>query len=182
MKLAIVVALAACGGSAKPKPVPAATCEDATKHYEDAVDVPTEKRTRAHAAFVKRCTDDVWSVEARNCLAQMQPLDDARVCLAKLAPAQRAALDGDIASINRPPAPPRELTPCDQYKERIERMIKCEQLPQASRDALQQGYDAMLEAWAQLQNQPQEVQDQTQEACKAGVSALDSAMKELCPP
>jgi hypothetical protein len=66
---------------------------------------------------------------------------------------------------------------CEEYKAAIEKLASCDKLPQASRDALKQSYDAASAAWA---NVPAEGKAQLATGCKAGADAVTQSAKAVC--
>lgn len=69
---------------------------------------------------------------------------------------------------------------CNEYKELIGKLASCDKLPQASRDAMKQGYDAMEQGWANLKDMPAEAQQAAEDGCKQGADALKQAAAALC--
>jgi hypothetical protein len=83
-------------------------------------------------------------------------------------PADPAAGGGDV---------PAE---CNEYKAMIEKLAGCEKMPQQSRDALKQGYDAMSQGWANVGAMPAEAQKAMADGCKQGTDALKQAAGAMC--
>jgi hypothetical protein len=65
---------------------------------------------------------------------------------------------------------------CREYDRMIQRVLTCEKLPKEARDAMKQGFDAMSQAWEQLDGQPNEAVKAIGDACKAGADAMQQAM------
>ena len=59
----------------------------------------------------------------------------------------------------------------------IEKVASCDKLPQASRDAFKQSYDAMAGAWANI---TPEAKAQVGAGCKTAADALKQAAGQMC--
>ncbi|MDQ3336023.1 MAG: hypothetical protein M4D80_12710 [Myxococcota bacterium] len=78
-------------------------------------------------------------------------------------------------------APAGDLpTECNDYKAMIEKLASCEKMPQQSRDALKQGYDAMSQGWANVGAMPPEAKKAMADGCKQGTDALKQAAGAMC--
>jgi hypothetical protein len=64
---------------------------------------------------------------------------------------------------------------CDDYVAIIEWYMKCDAIPQAARDGMQQGLDAMKAGWADAANLPDTVRQQMGDSCRAAVDAMRQA-------
>ena len=83
--LALVLALAACGGSQKPAAPAAPSCDDAAKQLLALANWDSQGRASPELAggiraqFARDCRDQHWSAERRTCiynaLSQEQTLD-----------------------------------------------------------------------------------------------------------
>jgi hypothetical protein len=69
---------------------------------------------------------------------------------------------------------------CNEYKSMIEKLASCEKMPQQSRDALKQGYDAMSQSWANVGAMPEEAKKAMADGCKQGADALKQAAAAMC--
>ena len=69
---------------------------------------------------------------------------------------------------------------CNDYKAAMEKLAACDKMPQASKDALKQGYDAMSKGWANAGSLPPEAKKGMADACKQGADALMQSGKALC--
>jgi hypothetical protein len=69
---------------------------------------------------------------------------------------------------------------CTDYKGMIEKLASCDKMPQQSRDALKQGYDAMAQGWANIGSMPPEAKKAMEDACKQGSDALKQAAGAMC--
>jgi hypothetical protein len=83
-------------------------------------------------------------------------------------PAAPAAAAGDL---------PAE---CNDYKAMIDKLATCDKLPQQSRDALKQGYDAMSASWANAATMPAEAKKAMGDSCKQAAEALKTAAGTTC--
>jgi len=79
------------------------------------------------------------------------------------------------------PAPAGDLpAECTEYKATIEKLASCDKMPQQSRDALKQGYDAMSQGWANVGSMPAEAKKAMADGCKQGTDALKQAAGAMC--
>ena len=69
---------------------------------------------------------------------------------------------------------------CNDYKAAMEKLAACDKMPQASKDALKQGYDAMSQGWAAAKDMPAEAKKAMADGCKQGADALMQSGKALC--
>ena len=184
----LLAMLVACGGSAKPAPPPPVaakppppppTCEAVGKHVRELVQPNDDHARRIGEIFALRCAMDSWSPETRFCVVGTTALDERRGCKAKLSQVQREALDGDLDEAERVRAAKQLPPPCEQYKQVILRLATCDKIPQQSRDALEQGFDAMESAFGNIQDMPAEAREAMENACKQGVEALQQ-LTSMC--
>ena len=102
--LAFVLAVA-CGGAEpvavhEPRAAPAITCAAVAHNMATQVlsHKPTPERDRLEAILEiiqRRCEQDRWSIEARQCLATMKTEDEADQCATYLTDAQLTAMVHD---------------------------------------------------------------------------------------
>ena len=69
---------------------------------------------------------------------------------------------------------------CNEYKSMIEKLATCDKLPQQSRDALKQGYEATAQGWTNIGSMPAEAKTQMADGCKKGTEALKQAAAATC--
>ena len=69
---------------------------------------------------------------------------------------------------------------CNDYKMAMEKLAACDKMPQASKDALKQGFDAMSQGWAAAKDMPAEAKKAMADGCKQGADALMQSGKALC--
>lgn len=150
-------------------------------HVHDLVEPHDDHARKVRDIFAVRCEQDGWPGEVRACVVATRSLDEPRGCKAKLTAPQRAALERELDEADRA-ARIAKLTGCERYKYRIEQIMACDRLPQASRDALKQGFDAMSQSWEQMKDMPQEAREAMESACTQGAEALEQATKDLCGP
>lgn len=181
-RLALLLVVAACGSKAPARPVerPPPTCIAAADHVLDLVEPKDDRARKVRDIFQRRCEQDAWSAEARTCVVETTSLKDPRGCKARLSPPQRDALERELAEADRVARSSKLPGSCAQYKERIAKLMTCDKLPQESRDALKQGMDEMEQSWGNMKDLPPEAQQAIEDGCKAGVEALDQAVKALC--
>jgi len=83
---------------------------------------------------------------------------------------QTATLETEIAACSPPMI--TGFAECDAYLAASERYMVCDKIPQAARDAVKQGNDAMKAAWGDSSSYPEEVKQAVRDACKQAVDAL----------
>jgi hypothetical protein len=151
---------------------------------------------------VTRCLDRVTSDnEMQRCIGQLEEYQrralEAEMKAFALRPPKviDAGIDAnpwddpDDYSIDPPPPPEPpgpsagttlDIPECLEYGLLIEKMsTECDKLPQASRDALRQGYDAMKNGWATT-GLSDDIKKTMAEACKQASDALTQAGKSMC--
>lgn len=83
-----------------------------------------------------------------------------------------------------PPAPPAasdsDVPECVAYGALIEKLSQCDQLPQASREALKQGYDAMKSSWSNMNSMSADMKKSMADACRQASEALTQAGRSMC--
>jgi hypothetical protein len=96
-------ALVACASAppAPPAPVPSPPPRDTCAHVADhllsllsetAREAPPDELDRVRAAFLARCEQDGWSVDARRCFVELASRDDVDRCASLLSEDQQRAL------------------------------------------------------------------------------------------
>lgn len=119
-------------------------------------------------------TDEGSAVKADDKMAKpddkmAKPADDKGSAAAPAGSAAPAAAGGGDL--------PQE---CQDYKGAMEKLAACDKMPQASKDALKQGYDAMSQGWANISSLPPEAKKAMADGCKQGTDALMQSGKALC--
>jgi len=175
VRYTLLLLLAACHhGSSAPTP-PACT------RVADHVAGLLPKDDAAHAgnvrdAFAAHCAKDAWGADARDCMLATLSLHDGHHCKDKLSSSQRAALDGDLAELDKKRAMKLPAA-CLAYRTAVERLTSCPQMPQASRDALRQSMEAAVKMWeATPPNERRGMVD----GCKAAVEAINQSSAAIC--
>jgi hypothetical protein len=69
---------------------------------------------------------------------------------------------------------------CVEYGDLIAKLATCDKLPQASRDALKQGYDALKSGWSGARSMPRAARDAMEQGCRQAVDALKQAGSAAC--
>ncbi len=183
MKRLAIVLVAACGSSPRPPPTPvenpAPTCIAAADHMLDLVEPKDQHARKIRDIFQLRCEVDGWPGDVRTCILATTSLKDPKGCKSRLVIVQREALERDLAEADRV-ARAAKSTECDKYKQRIEQMMMCDKLPQQSRDALKQGFEAMQQGLANMKDMPEEAQKAMQDGCKMATEALEQAVGAMC--
>lgn len=156
---------------------------------------------------VHRCTFDDWPGDVVSCLDQVTSDNEMQRCIGKLPEHHRRALEAEMRAFaqNPPKVPPDAAidaeddwnaagdplplalidaggvpTACAEYEQTMDRMATCDKLPQASRDALKQGFDMMKGNWAQIGSMPQSARDAMESGCRQAVEALKQAGTSIC--
>jgi hypothetical protein len=68
------------------------------------------------------------------------------------------------------------IAECDEYKAEVDKLAKCDKIPQQARDAMKQGFDSASAAWKDLASAPKEAKDAAASACKSGTDAVKQAL------
>jgi hypothetical protein len=103
-----------------------------------------------------------------------KPVDPAK-------PADPGTTTTTTTTTTTPPAPAGDLpAECGDYKAMIEKLASCDKMPQQSRDALKQGFDAMSQGWANVGSMPAEAKKAMADGCKQGTDALKNAAGAMC--
>ena len=176
MRLALLaVLLAACHHGASGPPSPA--CPAVADHIYGML-AQDDHGKHVRDAIATRCAKDGWPAPARTCMLDTRTLHDGHHCKDRLTPEQHSALDADLQAIEKKRA--TELPPeCERYRLLMVKVATCDKLPQASRDGLQQGYQAMARGWARFAEEPADGRRRMIEGCKQGVEAMEQVGK-LC--
>lgn len=122
--------------------------------------------------FETRCREDHWSAEIRSCVVGTTSLKDPRHCKARLAISARSHLETDLAAAATRARERAVPESCRGYARILAKMMSCDQIPKASRDAMKQGYEALRETWSNLEGNARAAAD---EGCKAATDALRQA-------
>lgn len=150
-----------------------------------------------------RCETDHWAKPVLECLDRVTSDNEMQRCIGQLEDYQQRAVEAEMKAFALRP----RITPdaavdasldllddeedvadssgdlpwqCIQYQNVMEKLMACDKLPQATRDAMKQGLDAMKSGWTNLSSLPQESRDAMGSACQQGVDALNQAMSSLC--
>jgi hypothetical protein len=152
---------------------------------------------------ITRCKEDKWTNEILKCLADAKKADDVAKCQQMMSKEQSDNMAKAIAgAMGTQPEPPPDtgsgsgsgsgsapapsgdiagLPPeCAEYRSFIEKLATCEKMPQASRDALKQSYDAMASGWKDLDKLPPEAKASLVSSCKQGVEVLKKTAGPAC--
>lgn len=173
--------LVACGSTqAAPKEPPPPTCAATADHVRTLLDEPDAHARKIRDIFAARCEQDAWGAEPRRCIVATRSLDEPQRCKAQLTPAQRSVLERELRAADRVARASKLPTPCEQYKQMIEKLMACDKLPQQSRDALAQAFEAMSTGWAKVEDLPDDARANMAEACQRGTEALHQAVGSLC--
>jgi hypothetical protein len=75
---------------------------------------------------------------------------------------------------------PLPLPECNEYRSLVYKLASCEKLPQESRDALRQGFEAMERSWQDASALPAEARRALADACHQAADALKRAVSATC--
>lgn len=74
------------------------------------------------------------------------------------------------------------LSACDEYVVAMERYLRCDTIPQATRDAARAHIETMKDGWADLASLSDDVKQQASEGCRQATEALRQGGAQLgCP-
>lgn len=157
------------------------------------------------ALATHRCEMDDWSAEVVRCLGRVTSENELQRCIGQLPEYQRRAVEAEMKAFALRPPPvtldagvdaeedtdvdiePADSTgssswppSCAEYEQVMERLASCDKLPQASRDALRQGFDSMKSAWGNLAAMSQSARDTMASGCQQAVDALRQAGASIC--
>jgi hypothetical protein len=196
--------------SSTPKGDCTASVDNAMKVSTDELkksNVPDSAIPKIHDASIARCNADKWSNEVLKCFADAKTPDDIKKCQQMMTKEQRdgmakaleAAMPSDTGSAPPPeqgsagsaddtaggsgsaaPAIAGLPAECADYKALMEKLAKCDKLPQASREMLQKTFDATSKAWANVDKLPDSAKAGLVMGCKQGVDALKKAAGATC--
>ncbi len=177
---AVLLVLVACGG-ARTTPAPAGpTCGATADHVFALIEPKDDHARRIRMTFAQRCEHDAWRDDVRACLVGTRSLKDPRHCKAKLTLDQRGALERDLAELERIARETRLPAACEHYKQVMASVMTCDRMTAQTRDALQQGFDAMSEGWKHIDEMSAEVRTAMEDSCKQAADALAAAAKDIC--
>ncbi len=179
-RLLPIVALVACH-----HPTPAtktASCADVATHVQTLLAPkpdpkpdakPDDRGKRVHDIFATRCATDKWPQAALVCMANTASLHDGHHCKDQLSLDQRRTLDADLDAFDREASAARIPAACAEYKKLVDRLMRCDKMPQASRDAMKQGYDAMA---ISMEGTAGEQRLAMEQGCKYATDAVRSTL------
>ena len=175
MKTAWLVLLAACGG-APAKPVdnvvatPKYSCETTAQATVAAHPALTtdQHRSVAHELEVA-CRDEHWPEAYVTCRSEGAP-----TCADTRSDEHKRHEHRIIARVTLLPG-------CLDYIRGMERLARCDKMPAASRDAMQQGIDAMLDG-ANVETLDASAKAALDSACRQGADAITQGLTSAgCP-
>jgi hypothetical protein len=112
LALAVLAAVASCGGKKQPDPPPAADCTAAVDNAlamskaELKAAIPTiddQGMAKVKEASITRCKEDNWSPDSRTCMATAKTSAEVAQCEARKTKEQRDALVQAITTAAAPP-------------------------------------------------------------------------------
>jgi hypothetical protein len=163
----LVLAAGACHHGNTPPPAP--SCAKAAEHVLSLIEPKNEHAHDVSTAFLRRCTEDHWAPDVRSCIVSTVSLQDPKHCKERLPIPLRSHLDADLMDAAAR-ARARDVPPsCADFGKTVEALVRCDQLPQATRDAIRQGYETMKGNWGTTDPHQREI---VEEGCKAAGDAL----------
>ena len=171
--LLVVLTIACHHGASGPS---APTCAAVSEHVY-AMLPQDDHGKHVRDALVARCGKDGWPGAARSCMMDTKTLHDGHHCKDRLTSEQHAALDADLDAIEKKRATELPVE-CERYRLLMVKIAACGKLPQASRDALQQGYEAMARNWTR--ELAPDMRRMMIESCKQAVEAVEQIGKPIC--
>ncbi len=124
-RLAMLFAIAACGGSAKPASSP--MCGKVAAHVSEAVfswkEPPPTTKVKVAKVIVERCEGDQWTAEAKACFGKITDEESAKPCVTTLTKEQHDKVMNAMEStfdkqgmpepVAAPAAPAQGADPCE---------------------------------------------------------------------
>lgn len=164
--------LAAKIAAAKKKPAAIACAKVVDAHYGDArwkdklVGAKDRKKQIADSrkAMQKACNDEHWSDTTRACVIA----DGGDRCFDSASPWGYPALAAGGLPAD-----------CTAYKAEIDKLMTCDKMPVAARDAMKQAYDQASAGWSNL---PADALPALATACRAGADAVMQSARSVCGP
>lgn len=130
------------------------------------------KDESVRTVFATRCRDDRWAADVRSCVVSTMSLKDPKHCKAKLPADARARLDADLATTKTKAIPEA----CRDYARTVEKLMSCDKIPQAARDAIKQSYDSQRALWTKDEG------DSAAGSCRPAADAMKQAAASVgCP-
>lgn len=123
---------------------------------------PAERKkmiAASRARMLEACTKDSWDEVLRACIiadGEQTCFEAFRMSLVWGYPAA-----GTVSTLG--------IADCDAYGAAVASLMKCDKLPQESRDSMQQGFDAMK---AHVASQPAKERAKLASGCRAGLDAV----------
>ncbi len=176
MRLVLLVLIAACHhGSSGP---PATSCATLSDHVYAML--PQDDHGKSvRDVFGARCVKDGWSTDTRACIMDTKTLHDGHHCKDRLTPEQRSAFELDLEIVEKKRA--AQIPPeCERYRLAMVKIAACDKLPRSSRDALQQGFEAMSHGWASYENQSPDARRTMIAGCRQALEAIEQIGKSIC--
>ena len=146
MRLGWIFVLAACQHGAGPAPPP--SCVATADHVRSLLGPDRARAAKIGEVFARRCEADAWNVDVRSCVVATASLQNPRHCKALLSVAQRAALDHALEVVAATPSTAWTPTACNDYRVALGTLTSCPAIPDAARQALEQSYHQLVQAWA----------------------------------
>jgi hypothetical protein len=170
----VVVAIVACRHGEPPPTQPASRCDDVADHIRTMLP-DGDRAAKTRDVFAKRCGSDAWPAEAQSCLLGLQTLHDGHHCKGKLSAEQRGALDHDLDALEASGPPPGLPASCEDYRRAIDRLARCDKLPQATRDQIKQAFDTASAVWKDIEAMPPDAKQALADGCKMAGDAVNKA-------
>ena len=165
----LVVAIAVCGCHHGDAPPPAPGCSAVADHVLSLLEPKDEHARDVRGVFQVRCEQDRWPADVRACVVGTASLKDPKHSKAKLVISERARLDADLSAAAARARDRQVPESCRTYAGILERLMSCDRMPQAARDAMHQGYETLRQSWTSLDGNARAAAD---EGCRAAADAV----------
>jgi hypothetical protein len=163
----LVLAAGACHHGSGPPSAP--TCSQTAAHVLSLIEPKNEHAHDVQAVFERRCTEDRWAPDVRSCVVSTVSLQDPKHCKQRLPIALRSHLDADLMDAEARARERAIPASCTEFGRIAAALARCDALPQATRDAIQQGYETMRQNWTTTDPHQRQT---AEEGCKAAGDAM----------
>lgn len=152
------------------------SCSDVSRHVAKMFEPADRYAIEIEGTFLGRCINDDWTVEVRRCITSTTSLADPRNCKSKLRPAQIAALDRDLAAVEKREEGRAMPKACLDLEVLIAVAMDCEAIPKQERERIQKQFALAKAGWATVDNKTLLGPN-----CSAAIAALKQATGECKP-
>ena len=126
--------------------------------------------------FETRCTADRWPADVRTCILGTTSLKGPKHCKARLSIAVRSHLETDLAAAGARARERQVPDSCRAYARTVDQIMTCDQMPQAARAAMRQGYETLRTSWSSLEG---DARAAAAASCQAAAEAMRQAASAM---